>query len=70
MSTRGIEAALTTSTGERLWSHTVISEVTDALWSESEAFQCRSLADIPILYLFLDAVYRSMRCSGSPDETV
>ncbi|WP_242848412.1 transposase [Sulfobacillus thermosulfidooxidans] len=50
MSTRDIEAALTTSTGERLWSRTAISEVTDALWSEYEAFQRRSLAHIPILY--------------------
>ncbi|MCY0897894.1 MAG: transposase [Firmicutes bacterium] len=47
LSTRDIEAAFTTATGERLLSQTAISAVTEALWQEYEAFQQRSLADIP-----------------------
>jgi transposase-like protein len=70
LSTRDIEAAFTTATGERLLSHTAVSEVTEALWQEYEAFQQRSLADLPILYLFLDAVYEPMRRTGSTTEAV
>lgn len=70
LSTRDIEAALTTSTGDRLLTKTAVSQVTEALWQEYEAFQQRSLADIPVLYLFLDAVYESIRRTGSQPEAI
>lgn len=70
LSTRDIEAALTTRTGERWLTKTAVSQVTDALWQEYEAFQRRSLADIPVLSRFLDAVYESIRRTGSQDEAI
>jgi putative transposase len=70
LSTRDIEAALTTRTGDRLLTKTAVSQVTEALWQEYEAFPQRSLADIPVLYLFLDAVYESMRRTGSSHEAI
>lgn len=70
LSTWDIEAALTTSTGDRLLIKTAVSQVTEALWQEYEAFQQRSLANIPVLYLFLDAVYESIRRTGSQHEAI
>ncbi len=51
-------------------SHTAVSAGTEALWQEYAAFQQRSLAEIPLLYLFLDAVYEPMRRTGSTREAV
>ncbi len=61
---------MTTATGDRLWSHTAVSAVTDALWPEEAALQQRSLAEIPLLDLFVDAVYAPRRRTGSTREAV
>jgi putative transposase len=70
LSPRDIEAAFTPATGERLWSHTAVSAGTDALGQEDEALQQRSLADLPMLYLFLAAVYEPRRRTGFTTEAV
>ena len=60
-STRDIEAAFTDDNGVCLLSRSGVSEVTEALWEEYEAFQQRDLSDIPVLYLFLDGLYEPLR---------
>jgi len=70
LSTRDIEEAFGEATGERLLSHTAVSELTDSLWEEYEAFISRGLSGFPVEYLFLDAVYESLRQQGGGKEGV
>ena len=49
LSTRDIEAAFTDEDGVCLLSRSGVSEVTEVLWEEYEAFQQRDLRDIPVL---------------------
>ena len=69
-STRDIEAAFTDDNGVCLLSRSGVSEVTEALWEEYEAFQQRDLSDIPVLYLFLDGLYEPLRMHGIQREAV
>ncbi len=70
LSTRDIEAAFTDERGVCLLSRTGVSEVTEALWEEYEAFQKRDLEDIPVLYVFLDGLYEPLRLHGIGQEAV
>jgi transposase-like protein len=70
LSTRDVEAAFTDAQGVCLLSRTAVSEVTEALWAEYEAFQRRSLADVPVLGLFLDGLYEPLRRHGVEREAV
>ena len=70
LSTRDIQEAFTDATGECLLSRTAVSEVTDTLWEEYEAFGRRDLSDYDVIYLFLDAVYESLRRQGGGKEAV
>ena len=49
-----------------------VSELTDALWTEYEAFQAlhHPLGDVPLLALFLDGVYEPLRRDGVQREAV
>lgn len=70
LSTRDIEAAFTDEEGTCLLSRTAVSEVTEVLWEEYEAFQERDLSDTPVLYLFLDGLYEPLRTHGIQREAV
>jgi transposase-like protein len=70
LSTRDVEAAFTDERGVCLLSRTAVSEVTEALWAQYEAFQQRSLADVPLLGLFLDGLYEPLRRHGVEREAV
>ena len=70
LSTRDIEDALEEATGDRLLSRTAVSQVTDALWDEYEAFAERDLSGFDVEYLFLDAVYESLRKRAGAKEGV
>ncbi|MDT8436696.1 MAG: IS256 family transposase [Gemmatimonadota bacterium] len=70
LSTRDIEATLTGPDGVCLLSRTAVSEVTESLWEEYEAFQARDLSQIPVLYLFLDGLYEPLRRHGIQREAV
>ena len=70
LSTRDVEDAFTDATGECLISRTAVSEVTDSLWREYEAFAERDLADFDVAYLFVDAVYESLRQQADCKEAV
>jgi len=70
LSTRDIEEALEGATGDRLLSRTAVSELTEVLWEEYEAFSQRDLSGFEVEYLFLDAVYESLRRQGGGKEGV
>lgn len=70
LSTRDIEDALGEATGDRLLSRTGVSQVTEVLWDEYEAFAERDLSGFEVEYLFLDAVYESLRQQGGGKEGV
>jgi transposase-like protein len=44
-----------------LLSRSAVSQVTEALWAEYEAFTKRDLSAFDVVYLFADAVYESLR---------
>jgi transposase-like protein len=70
LSTRDIEDALEEATGDRLLSRTAVSQITEVLWDEYEAFAERDLSGFEVEYLFLDAVYESLRQQGGGQEGV
>lgn len=70
LSTRDIEETFTDEDGCCLISRSAVSEVTDALWEEYEAFTKRDLSVFDIAYLFLDAVYEPMRLFKNPKEGI
>ena len=70
LSTRDIEMALEEATGDRLLSRTAVSQITEVLWDEYKAFAERDLSGFEVAYLFLDAVYESLRQQGGGKEGV
>jgi len=70
LSTRDIEEAFTDATGTRLLTKSQVSEFTEALWSDFEAFPARDLRPCPVEYLFLEAVFEPIRRTGRTREGV
>jgi putative transposase len=70
MSTRDIEDAIEEATGERLLSRTSVSRLTESLWEDYQAFTRRDLSGFPVIYLFLDAIYESLRRQGGGKEGI
>jgi transposase-like protein len=70
LSTRDIEDALEEATGDRLLTRTAVSQLSSVLWDEYKAFADRDLAGFEVEYLFLDAVYESLRKQGGGKEGV
>lgn len=68
LSTRDIEGLFQDAQGQSLLSRTAVSEMTEALWEEYESFCQRDLSGFEVVYLFLDAVYESMRFYRGPKE--
>jgi len=56
LSTRDIEAALCDDKGRSLLSRTAVSQVTERLWEEYEAFTSRDLSEYDVAYLFADGI--------------
>jgi transposase-like protein len=70
LSTRDVEDALFEATGDKVLSRTSVSELTEVLWEEYEAFCRRSLAGYEVIYLFLDAIYESVRKQFGTKEAI
>jgi len=71
LSTRDVEEAFRDpATGEALLSRTAISELTDSLWEDYQRFCARDLAGFEVEYVFLDAVYESLRRQGHLKEAL
>jgi transposase-like protein len=56
LSTRDIEAAVCDEHGRSLLSRTAVSQVTERLWGEYEAFASRDLSEYEVAYLFADGI--------------
>lgn len=70
-STRDIEEAFRDPlTGQALLGHAAVSELTDSLWEDYQAFCQRDLSGFEVEYVFLDAVYESLRQQGNLKEAL
>jgi putative transposase len=69
LSTRDIEAAFADETGGSLLSRTAVSQVTERLWQEYEAFAGRDLSEFAVAYFFVDGVAERLH-AGMPREAV
>lgn len=69
-STRDIEELLRDEQGRILLSKSGVSQLNEILWKEYEAFCHRSLKDLDVVYIFIDAVYEPMRLIKSRQEAV
>jgi putative transposase len=68
LSTRDVEECFRDeATGELMISRSAVSEITDQLWEDYRAFCERDLSEIEVEYLFLDAVYESLRRYGAKE---
>jgi transposase-like protein len=65
MSQRDIESALEKALGQFVVSKSAVSDITDRLTHEYEAFRTRDLSGYDIAYLFMDTVYEPLRRWGS-----
>jgi len=65
LSQRDIEYGLEKALGQFVLSKSVVSELTDTLTQEYEAFRTRELSSYEVAYLFMDAVYEPLRRWGS-----
>jgi putative transposase len=73
LSTRDIEdllAELCEGEDQMLLSKSAVSEVTETLWEEYEAFTKRDLGGFDVVYLFCDAVYESLRQQGCCSQAI
>ena len=70
LSTRDIEDALFEATGDVFLSKSSVSRITDELNQEYEKFQSRDLSKYDVEYLFLDAVYESLRVRFNVKEAI
>jgi putative transposase len=70
LSTRDIEDSFRDVTGDSLLSRTAVSTLTDQLWEDYQVFCERDLSVFEIEYLFLDAVYESLRREAGFKEGV
>jgi putative transposase len=69
LSTRDIEALFTDERGRSLLSRTAVSEITERLWAEYEAFASRDLSEFAVIYLFIDGLAERLHF-GQPREAV
>ena len=69
LSTRDIEAVFADTEGRSLLSRTAVSEITERLWAEYEAFATRDLAEFEVTYLFVDGIAERLHL-GQPREAV
>lgn len=69
-STRDIEELLKDHDGQLLLSKSTVSQMSKRLWSEYQTFIQKDLSGIDIVYLFMDAVFESLRMTKSPNEGV
>jgi transposase-like protein len=67
LSTRDIEALFADEAGRSLLSRSAVSEVTERLWTEYQAFVGRDLAAFDVLYLFVDGIAQRLHL-GQPRE--
>mgnify|MGYP001036703165 CR=1 FL=1 len=66
----GTKNDLFEATGDVILSKSAVSNVTEALYKDFEEFQGRDLSCFDVEYLFLDAVYKSLRMRFNVKEAI
>ena len=69
LSTRDIEGLFADEAGKPLLSGTAVSEITERLWAQYEAFASRDLSEFEVVCLFVDGVAERLHL-GQPREAV
>lgn len=70
LSTRDVEECFKDhDSGELMISRSAVSEITDRLWEDYRQFCERDLSEIEVEYLFVDAVYESLRRYGAKEAS-
>lgn len=69
LSTRDIEATFADEDGNSLLSRSAVSELTERLWAEYEAFATRDFSEYELLYFYLDGIAERLR-PGQAREAV
>ncbi len=67
LSTRDVEDCFRDATGELVISKSAVSQITDRLWEDYQAFCSRDLSGIEVEYLLLDAISESLRRHGAKE---
>jgi putative transposase len=67
LSTRDVEDCFRDEAGNPMLSRTAVSQITDQLWEDYQQFCTRDLSGIELQFLFLDAVYESLRRYGAKE---
>jgi transposase-like protein len=70
LSTRDIEQAFTDTTGVCILSKSMVSDVTEKLWADYQAFREQRWDGLEIIYLFGDGLYEAMRGSGDKRDAI
>jgi|KBSMisStandDraft_5_1062788.scaffolds.fasta_scaffold271601_1 transposase-like protein len=70
LSTRDIEDATRGENGDPLLSKSAVSQITEALWAEYEAFATRDLVEFEIAYLFIDGVAERLHPGQKKDAVL
>lgn len=71
LSTRDIEDTFRDPlTGDSLLSRSAVSDITESLWEEYETFRQRDVSEFEVEYVFLDAIYESLREQGGLKEAL
>lgn len=70
LSTCDIELAFTDATGGCVISKSLVSEVTERLWQEYQAFRQRRRDDLEVEYLFCDGLYEPLWRTGQSKEAL
>lgn len=70
LSTRDIEELFTDSDGHSLISEDGVSELTDQLWDDYQAYCTRDLSSYDVEYLFLDASLQRLKCPAKHRKAV
>jgi len=70
LSTRDIEAAFRDATGASLLSRTAVSQITERLWQEYEAFATRDLSEFAVAYLFVDGLAERLHAGMSREAVL
>ena len=70
LSTRDVEDLFVETFGERVVSRSGVSEISEKLKKELDAWRKRDLSELKVIYLFLDAIYLAVRQGSEEQEGV
>lgn len=70
LSTRDVEDAFRDATGQLLISKSAVTDITDRLWAQFQAFCARDLSEIDVEYVYADAIFEALRRWGAKEAVL